>query len=321
MERPRFDQTWSPVEHLPPREQIFERATGGPALTPDAEQAVKADFKRDVFDQRFEFEGELEKSASEREITDLALAGLPDFIAQYGGRPVPFTADHVHLVNRREMSEELDDDECGGDFNAALQAAIIYMDGADEKIPQTELFHRIAHELLHGQAFQSVDHVEADSTAQRRGGLAIWLEKEGRWSGQTLNEAITEELTKRYLQHTLATANHQGMTDEQAQTRDARRFLPEGIAADEVVVSVSDVDGGQPGSFLFTYDKPRERLNALLDDLAKKNPHDLPDREAAFTMFAHAFFTGNLLPLGRLLEQTYGKNALRRLMEGETLTK
>jgi len=81
-------------------------------------------------------------------------------------------------------------------------------------------------------------------------------------------------------------------------------------------------DGEKSVVATYFYDSPKERqrFSILLDDLVKRHAEAFPDREAAFTVFARAYFTGNLLPLGRLLEETYGKNALRRLLSGDTIT-
>jgi hypothetical protein len=323
MERPRSDQTYSPVENLPPREQAIERVVGGPAVTPQLEEKTKQELRRDIFNDQADHSAELEKTERERAVVNDALAAMPDFISHYGGRPAPYTAEHLHFLSRLDLPDaEKEDDDCGGKYFAEHQQVRIFVDAAsDEEVPKTELLRRVGHELMHGNAFQSADEVSEESVTIRRGGFRV--RTEDGWLGLALDESMAEELNKRFWHEQMAKTTDAGY---RAELRQAQSLLPNiqlETPEDEVTSAEWVTNSEKPFAsiYCFAYRNERQQFNALLDDLDKNNKDYLPDREAAFTMFARAYFTGNLLPLGRLLDETYGKNALRRLMEGEDLTK
>jgi hypothetical protein len=53
----------------------------------------------------------------------------------------------------------------------------------------------------------------------------------------------------------------------------------------------------------------------LLDKLYEKNTDQFSNREEVFNVFAKAMLTGNILPLGRLVDGTFGRGTLRKIGE------
>lgn len=65
----------------------------------------------------------------------------------------------------------------------------------------------------------------------------------------------------------------------------------------------------------FTKRRERDILDALLERLYERNPEQFTDKQAVFEVFAQGMMTGNLLPIGRLVDSTFGRGTLRRIGE------
>ena len=53
----------------------------------------------------------------------------------------------------------------------------------------------------------------------------------------------------------------------------------------------------------------------MIDKILEKNPDKFQDKEEVFEVFAKGMITGNILPVGRLVERTFGKGTLRKIGE------
>jgi len=59
--------------------------------------------------------------------------------------------------------------------------------------------------------------------------------------------------------------------------------------------------------------RERQKLDELLYRLLQQMPEKFQSKEELFSEFAKANFTGNYLPLARLIEKSMGKGSFRRL--------
>jgi len=59
----------------------------------------------------------------------------------------------------------------------------------------------------------------------------------------------------------------------------------------------------------------RERLYRLLDEIVAKSGGKFKSRDDIFEELARANFTGNIIGIGRIMEETLGKGSFRRLAE------
>ncbi len=57
----------------------------------------------------------------------------------------------------------------------------------------------------------------------------------------------------------------------------------------------------------------RKKMYDMLDKLVADSNGKIKDRDEAFTLFARANFTGNYLPLARVVEETLGKGSFRKM--------
>lgn len=328
MERPRPEQPWNPVADDPTPEHAFNRfVVAGEGLRESdraaAEEVVSEHYAR-LFSEGGAPEGrEVPMTREQREACEAVLAGLGEFVRRYGGNPVPLGADQVRAVELNERSPR-GSEQWSSWFSSNTQRLYLKVGTAggaslfDAKLPGM-----VAHEALHANSFRSstirttagetVGQPVIRGSSARRSGLAVGTGGRAIVGGW-LNEALTEDLTIRYLKKIQLPVSKQ--QEEAVDT-----LLAEHPDLDrEEIVGILESDGDRaPIVALRAYKAERDKFHALIDDLAARHPGEFHDREAVFEMFANAYFTGNLLPLGRVLESAYGKNALRRLMEGEEI--
>ena len=65
----------------------------------------------------------------------------------------------------------------------------------------------------------------------------------------------------------------------------------------------------------YSYPEERATLKALCQKIAARVPEAFPDDDAVFELFAKSLFTGDLLRLGRVIDNSFGKGTFRRLAE------
>ncbi len=79
-------------------------------------------------------------------------------------------------------------------------------------------------------------------------------------------------------------------------------------------------DPGKDNLDFFHYVDERRFFNKLLDRLYEKNKDSFSSRDEIFALFVKGGFGGNIMPVARLVEKTFGKGSFRRLGEGEDIT-
>lgn len=84
----------------------------------------------------------------------------------------------------------------------------------------------------------------------------------------------------------------------------------ENIPEDEIISMNAD------GNYRrFSYLPQRQVLDFICKEIQKQFSHEYQDTEAVFRVFLKAHFTGQLLPIARLVEKTFGEGAFRLLGE------
>jgi hypothetical protein len=191
----------------------------------------------------------------------------------------------------------------------------------------------LAHELIHANAITSFTQVEDSESIFRvvvsddkgtpkripmgvhRTSLLIAKEmSNGKPLFFDINEALTTELQIRFMQQ---------------HVRDLHSIEPEKIEATLMKavlegrvmnVDVEKIDDGlEAKAYPYPYREQRKKFNDIIDELYQKNHDKFASREDVFKLFVAAAYTGQLLPLSRLVEQTRGKGSFRAM--GENLSK
>lgn len=257
---------------------------------------------------------EREKTPEEIEMINDILSNMPEFVKKYGGDFPPITTDHIHILDNRKLPEEIREkanQEGGGHFSA-MQFAYIFDDENSLKNA-----HKIVHELIHFSAFQSFEKIsteEKSGVAIRRTGFEIHNntgdKKEVYFTD--LNEAITEELTKRFDKEYFASISHLA-----GQVKERQEFIDKhkgGKQGDIFFKETKQLETGEWQTTIlpYAYVEHRRQLREIVKTIYEKNKKEFASREEVFDIFARSAMTGKILESARLMEKTYGKGAFRR---------
>lgn len=279
---------------------------------------------------------EVEKSPEDREAIAVVFPAIEAFVRRYGGEPVPLDGDVVRIVERTEKlppgrdfgaeysphSQRLDiirrpgrSDESISAWRRALRKVNIFR-RPDVTMSAATKIMRIAHEAMHANSFNSLEVTPAEDGAEpvikkRHVGFALG-DRDGKMVGHWLNEGMTQALAYRFTNE--VGAGQDWLERHNAKARQHAEST--GFLRPQDISGIFEKDG-KVSAELSSYASDMRKLDDLIDDLTQRLPDQFADREAAFDLFARAFFTGNLLPLGRALDEAYGPSALRRVLDGQ----
>ena len=313
----------------------FERKSGiSRILRADAE--VFQDLYHDILNDNVTRSYEVAKSPEWIEALKQINSFLREFVSEYGGEFIDVPAKNIHVINRQDLPSNASDkaQEFGGLYSPESQAIFIFVDSSYTNLKAAI---RVVHELLHFNSFQSLQdaskgkkfHLERDEDDEeelvilgpKRIGFEIFSEKKNKVFFYNLNEAITEELIKRFDKRYFGKLT---LTKEEYEERELRRSEitekpgkddSHEIMADDLAVARDfETKDGPPIKLRegYGYSEEREKLNALIGEIYVKNSESFSSEEDVFKMFAEAVMTGRLLKVARIIEKTFGKGSFRQ---------
>lgn len=323
------------LEEPETREHGISRILGGSAE--DASNAAQ-EYKERFGNQQPEA-GEREKDSEQENILKEIISRMPDFVRMYGGTPVDgVNADHFHLIDPRDIAEGdddkymLKDSKGAGGYSVNNQGIGISFGASDERrrpIVTNPLFlaSTSAHELIHLHSFQSKELAKDEKgkglkDKTRRAGLSIRSSDDSTVYLSKLNEAITEELARRF-----GEMYFPEIPQLKRELDRRNEYLSEKYPIDRIPSKLDEV------KFIYETDDPKGRktireyvsgyadkqkdLEMIIDSIHKRFPDKFNSKEDVFRLFAEAAMTGKLLELARIIEKTYGKGAFRRMAESD----
>lgn len=281
----------------------------------------------------------------EMEVMRSTVAYMREFIHTYGGHPLALEAEDVFLLSK--AAHEVFGTEKGSDnvlvlgkWLPEIQKVCIFGNVEIFDKNMLKFFSTLSHELIHAHSFHSVEHT-ADSDGEtriplvrtqneetgqygglrsRRLGMGI-LNREGGYYLRDWNEAMTEELNIRF-EDAYASRIPFVKEDREFKTfvfkklAEKKGKTPEQVSREVLFVTKKEIDGQIEVSIhQRPYALERKKLRTLVGDLYKENRDTFSSKEDVFTMFAQAHLRGDLLPLARLIDTTYGKGSFRLLGE------
>lgn len=271
---------------------------------------------------------EREKTPEELEIIDLANKATNVLCRKYGLEDFDVPPKNVHAISDPKWFKER---KTGGFYyHSKLQG--IFISSSSSKIAQmVKLFH----EMLHFKSYNALQLVEEEDSHKLtvyRVGLSVrpMDMAKGRLF-KNLNEGLTEELTKRSM---MALIHHPLFKDELLHRKDVgERIPPDSPMLDDNDIFYAQARSRQQAGTIenneektrkqemdiemekFGYPEQRKMLNVLVDKLFEKNKDRFKDREEVFEVFAKGYMTGNIMPIGRMIEKTFGKGTFRKIGE------
>ena len=232
------------------------------------------------------FEGqELEKSERDREILKIAVDAVKAMAAEYGRESfIEITEDHVHFFPDGG-TEKLTKGRLGIGSHSTILGEVI-VDRRDDLSTAITTFHELWHTLASYSAIQVKTDGELD---WYRSGFSI-LSRDGKTEMfHYLDEALVGHATKRFVNEVLR------------QRPDFSELIENIENQNEEVDTTRKRELGD--------------LQEYIDIIHERNKDDLLSKEEILNMFMKAQVTGDLLPVARLVDNSIGKGAFRKLSE------
>ena len=285
---------------------------------PEIEENELLEKARDIFEKQKKLPFERKKTERESQIIGDVLSKLPEFLDEYGVKAIKLTPDHIHMVDEGSITSEQKNtygipDEIGGLYIEELQGVVVFSSEDDLKFAE-----RIIHEAIHANSFSSFMH-DKNGYHLRRIGIAMLNSKKSKRYFHSINEALTEELTKRF---------DKEYSDKMDSLSSVAKKRKEFIASMKSKYPETDWDDMRTanakqevdGSYVTTlgayeYSNERKEFLKLVDDIYNKNRDKFSSPEDIFALFVKAAFTGRVIEISKLVESSFGKGSFRKLGE------
>ncbi|MEA3272812.1 MAG: hypothetical protein U9P90_04065 [Patescibacteria group bacterium] len=260
-------------------------------------------------------EREREKTPEELQIIDIANDATNKLREYFGLEDFDIPADNIHVIKEKVWENSPYKNKAA---IFALEKQSVVMREISVKLV---LLTKLIHEMIHFKSYHVLqEEKETEKISQYRMGL-VCQTRDGKTEYlRNLNEAVTEIATI-HLMKKVAEANpifdfEIKQTQEviarykNARKRDGENLFTEDTYYAEVLpekkvkIMVED----------FISKEQRKNLNLLIDKLFEQNPDKFDSRDEVFDIFVKAMLDGNILPLGRLLEKTFGQKDCRLIL-------
>ncbi len=309
----------------------FERVVGDISDS-DKERALQA--KAEIFNEQIfkDLEGaEREKTPEEIRIIDLANEATNEMRRKYGLEDFDIPEKNIHVI----LQEKWPDNKKGAFYTPLVQAIAI-----PEQPARIMFMDKVLHEMIHFKSYNAMQLTTAESPTLRehRMGLVVYTRDGENMYFTNLNEAVTEELTRRFAGKLFKDPL---FARENSRTKEIARRYPNAVASSgeplfdrdtfyaEVASertwseAIGRLFGGQEGvkeirTGNFSYIEERSMLDNLLTKVLEGNSGQFNDKEEVFEVFARGMITGNIVPVGKLIDKTFGRGTFRRIGELDT---
>lgn len=276
----------------------------------EEEKQLHADAENVFYGPFFE-EWEREITPEEREIIEGVLSKLPEFVKRYGGKPLPLTEDHVHIVDEEKITEDAKSqfNGTGGKYDFINQAVIIRME-AELQWGKNKLYfaHKVLHELLHFSSFQSYQKDKKFRAKGRRAGFSVRVRGGAEFYFDSIDEALIQEAVIKFDEEYFSEIP---ALSEELQKREVVRekIKAEGVMPADMISVI-----GQNGEPLpHAYFSEIQKLRGIIHDIYLANADGISSEEEVKNEFLRAVFSGRLLKVAKMVEKWGGKGAFRRL--------
>jgi hypothetical protein len=306
----------------------FERVVGNVSAT--EKEKIKREFDDQFDDQAFEslIGKEREKTPEELRIIALANEATNKVRREHGLDDFVVPAQNIHIIKDEEWPKHRKESAI---YISTLQGVVLREQDAN-LVSLEKILHEMVHFKSHNAA--QVTKSEEPELMEYRGGLRVNTRDGKTGYFRTLNEAVTEELTIELMSKVL----HDPLFEKEIkQTEDLGNRYPDAATADGKPLfdddtyyarladrtTLKDRVGrlvGQERSRTisvahFTYQRERNILSELIDKLFERNAQKFHNPDEVAALFTGGLMTGNILPIGRLIDGTFGKRTLRKIGE------
>lgn len=304
----------------------FERVVGN--ISEAGKEQILRDKGERFDDQVFEdLRGkEREKTSEELQIISLANEATNEIRQRYGLKNFDILPDNIHVVTEEAWPRE----KSMAFYNSMLQGI-----ATREQPAKVVFMKKVFHEMLHFKSYNALQVTSGENPEldEYRVGLTVHTRDGKKMYFVNLNEAVTEEMTKRFAAKLFGNPlfNEEARQTKEVITRYPRAVTGSGEPLFDNDTFYAEIEGkkswGEAVGRLFgaqekpkkittegfAYQSERKILNTLIDKILERNQDKFQDREEVFEIFAKGMMTGNILPIGRLIEKTFGNGTLRQI--------
>lgn len=258
---------------------------------------------------------------------------LQDFLKLYQVESVFLEPKHVQLIDVSKITETqeerlAEEDSRIGVYHIFSQKIILLQNYTPGQ--RIAFAHTLVHEMMHFNSVQYLEEVESkdgepERYIRRQGFNVFGVESVNGETGflfNNLDEAVVEELTIRFEKSyfsRLEQLEEEYVSREKMKDEIRESDSEEVINLEEILAVKSMTKLGDGGitviSEPFAYPEYRRELNTAIDYIYAHNQESFNSKEEVFNLFAQAVLVGDMLPLARVVEKTYGPGSFRRLGE------
>jgi len=277
---------------------------------------IEVVFKKQDFNDKGLIEAERDKTPEELIIIDLVNNATNEIRKKYGLEKRDIPSKNIHILKKDSFfinDEEGSDTHIHGVFQSKHQRILI-----GEGPVRIMFMKNLFHEMLHFKSYNSlqVENVNHSVVKPYRSGLSVISRDCSTGYLYDINEAVTEELTKRFSSDLCDNPLFAKEIEETKKSLSAHSTYVDGKPLpSDFYEDVFYAENSKFGliDFTYSYKEERDALQLLIDKLFERNKEEFGNREEIFEMFAKGFMTGNILPLGKLIDRTFGKRTLRKI--------
>lgn len=261
---------------------------------------------------------EVRKTPEQIEIINLVNKGTNELLVKYKLPKFDIPSKNVHLFSKedyREKRQETGEGPGPGHFSPEYQAVF-----SEIKESKVAFAKHLYHEFVHFKSYQAAQRTLEGELDLYRVGLTVYSRDGKRRYFRGLNDAITEELVKRfYFEKIKINPIFKEEVDEIEKVREIWLAKAKTKEEKEDAMDIARLEPKEKesvkGVFTFSFQEQRQMFNNLLDKLYGHNKRDFKDREELFELFVKSMLSGNLLSVGKLVDRTFGKGVFRKIGE------
>lgn len=290
----------------------FERVVG--QVSEDEKNEILQDSRDQFSNQCFQelADKEREKTPTEVAIINLANQYTNEIRNKYGLSDFDIPAKNIHVIKKDKWPRENED----ALYNSMMQAVALKENSAN-----IVFMKKIVHEMLHFKSYnamQALYNNEGD-IGEYRTGLTVTDRSGENIYFRNLDEAVVEETTRNILaklvdndlfKKEIIDSNYVIRNNQEARTMEGEYLFNKDTFYADMKDGTTEINTER-----FTREKERKILGVLIDKLFERNENLFRNKGDVFEMFARALMTGNIIPIGKLIDKTFGKGTFRKAGE------
>lgn len=267
---------------------------------------------------------EYEKQPYEKELIEAADNELNDMMEKLGIKSFGVSEKNIHIVPP-ETFKKIDVPANGEAVTVYDKRAIIVNAGRYRK-EQMDFGMMVFHEMFHLKGYFSLETEEEKAknkegeekqiinTTVYRAGLGVYSAQKKHAEGARhshftgLEEAVAAEMEKGYFSKII---KHPVLKEQKGwiESEEAIKIKKE-ISQDRniPIEDIFDINKDE-GFSVFSYPAQRKVLNLLILEIYNKNKDKFNSQDEVLDIFVKAHFTGELLPMARLIKNVFGNDA------------